>query len=513
MLKHRGLFRLRQVRKNAVGSGENTHRAGGTLPIMLYRTFRATASLSSRGAFNTFEQRRIQLYLSCLLLGMLLTVIDGVQAVGAASGMPAAPGVVSPQTERPFVLVLTFRGAVTPVLRQYLSAAIEDAQVEGAEAVILRLDTPGGSVNVTKQIVQEMLASPVPVVVYVAPSAAQAGSAGTFITLAGHVAAMAPGSSIGAASPVGGQGEEIGETMQAKVVNILSADIENLAARRGEEAVEWAVAAVQEAAAATATRALELGVIDFIAADVPDLLEQMDGFVITVQGEERTLRTADARIGPRALSPLQEFLNFISNPTVATILLTLGSIGLIAEIYNPGTFIPGMIGLISLLLGLYSLGQVEANFAGLALIGLALILLVAEAFTPAFGALALGGTVAFIFGSALLFDAPGLAVPWPTIISLGVGMGAFALFVGGKVVAAQRLGTATGSEGLIGALATVRVPFADDGKGKVLIAGELWNAQLRGSSSADAPTLADGDQVKVEAREGYILLVSPQKRD
>ena len=260
--------------------------------------------------------------------------------------------------------MLTFRGAVTPVLRQYLSGAIEEAQVEGAEAVILRLDTPGGSVQVTKQIVQEMLASPVPVVVYVAPSAAQAGSAGTFITLAGHVAAMAPGSSIGAASPVGGQGEDIGETMQSKVVNILSADIENLASRRGEEAVEWAVAAVQEAAAATDARALELGVIDFIATDVPDLLDQMDGFVVTVRREERTLRTADALIVPRALSPLQEFLNFISNPTVATILLTLGSIGLIAEIYNPGTFIPGMIGLISLLLGLYSLGQLEANFAG-----------------------------------------------------------------------------------------------------------------------------------------------------
>ena len=178
--------------------------------------------------------------------------------------------------------------------------------------------------------------------------------------------------------------------MQAKVVNILSADIENLASRRGEAAVEWAIAAVQEAAAATATRALELGVIDFIAADVPDLLDQMDGFVITVQGKEQTLRTADARFVQRELSPLQEFLNFISNPSVATILLTLGTIGLIAEIYNPGTFVPGMIGLISLLLGLYSLGQLEANFAGLALIGLALILLAAEAFTPAFGALALG---------------------------------------------------------------------------------------------------------------------------
>ncbi len=473
--------------------GKNTHQRNGTMLTTLYRAF----------------------YLSCLLLGMLLTVIDGVQAASSQrprrADLPAHAKEITSQSDASLVLVLTFRGAVTPVLRQYLSGAIEDAQLEGAEAVILRLDTPGGSVDVTKQIVQDMLASPVPVVVYVAPSAAQAGSAGTFITLAGHVAAMAPGSSIGAASPVGGQGEDIGDTMEAKVVNILSADIENLASRRGEEAVEWAVAAVQEAAAATDARALELGVIDFIAADVSDLLDQMDGFVVTVQGQERTLSTANARIMPQALSPLQEFLNFISNPTVATILLTLGSIGLIAEIYNPGTFIPGMIGLISLLLGLYSLGQLEANFAGLALIGLGLILLVAEAFTPAFGALALGGTVAFIFGSALLFDAPGLAVPWVTIISLGVAMGAFALFVGGKVVAAQRLGTATGSEGVIGSLATVRVPFAENGRGKVLLAGELWNAKLRRASSAEAEPAAVGDQVKIEGREGYVLVVSPRE--
>jgi len=438
-------------------------------------------------------------YLSCLLLGMVLTLMDGVQAARPA------------QSEQASVLVLTFRGAVTPVLRQYLTAAITAAQVEDAEAIILQLDTPGGSVEVTKQVVQEMLASPVPVVVYVAPAAAQAGSAGTFITLAGHVAAMAPGSSIGAASPVSGQGEEIGETMQAKVVNILSADIENLASRRGEKAVEWAVAAVQEAAAATADRALELGVIDFIAADVPDLLEQMDGFVITTQGEEQTLHTADVLIVRRELSPLQMFLNFISNPSVATILLTLGSIGLIAEIYNPGTFIPGMTGLISLLLGLYALGQLEANFTGLALIGLAIILLIAEAFTPAFGALALGGTVSFVFGAALLFDAPGLAVPWPTIISLGVGMGVFTLFVGGKALAAQQRQTATGSEGLIGTLATVRVPFDENGKGTVLVAGELWNAQLYTVPASDPPALAAGDLVNVAAREGYTLIVRPQK--
>ncbi len=296
-------------------------------------------------------------YLSCLLLGLALPAVGQV-------GLAVASGLEQEGESR--VHVLTFRGAVTPVLGQYIVDGIEAAQASGASAVILQLDTPGGSVEVTKRIVQDMLASPVPIVVYVAPSAAQAGSAGTFITLAGHVAAMAPGSSIGAASPVGGQGEDVGETMEAKVKNILSADIENLAARRGEKAVEWAVAAVQEAAAATADKALELGVIDFIATDVADLAEQMDGFVVTVQGDAVTLQTAGALVQRLDLSPLQQFLNFITNPSVATILLTLGSVGLIAEIYNPGTFIPGMIGLISLLLGLYALGQLDANFAGLA---------------------------------------------------------------------------------------------------------------------------------------------------
>ncbi|MCL4833721.1 MAG: nodulation protein NfeD [Caldilineaceae bacterium] len=433
-------------------------------------------------------------YLSCLLLGLALPAVGQV-------GLAVASGLEQEGESR--VHVLTFRGAVTPVLGQYIVDGIEAAQASGASAVILQLDTPGGSVEVTKRIVQDMLASPVPIVVYVAPSAAQAGSAGTFITLAGHVAAMAPGSSIGAASPVGGQGEDVGETMEAKVKNILSADIENLAARRGEKAVEWAVAAVQEAAAATADKALELGVIDFIATDVADLAEQMDGFVVTVQGDAVTLQTAGALVQRLDLSPLQQFLNFITNPSVATILLTLGSVGLIAEIYNPGTFIPGMIGLISLLLGLYALGQLDANFAGLALVGLGILLFLAEAFTPAFGALALGGAVAFIFGSALLFDAPGLAVPWLTILSMTGLMAAFTLFAGGKALSAQRRQPITGREALIGSSATVRSAFDEQGRGTVHTAGELWNAALASGS----PTPAIGERVTIEARQGYILLV------
>lgn len=438
-------------------------------------------------------------YLSCLLLGLTLPAVGQV-------GLAVAGGL--PQAEESRVQVLTFRGAVTPVLGQYIVDGIEAAQAVNAQAVILQLDTPGGSVEVTKRIVQDMLASPVPIVVYVAPSAAQAGSAGTFITLAGHVAAMAPGSSIGAASPVGGQGEDVGETMEAKVKNILSADIENLASRRGEAAVEWAVAAVQEAAAATADRALELGVIDFIATDVADLAEQMDGFVVRVQGEEVTLRTAGALAQRLDLNPIQEFLNFITNPSVATILLTLGSVGLIAEIYNPGTFVPGTIGLISLLLGLYALGQLDANFAGLALVVLGILLFLAEAFTPTFGALALGGAAAFIFGSALLFDAPGLAVPWATILSMTALMGAFTVFAGGKALAAQRRHPTTGREALIGSAATVRTPFDESGRGTVLTAGELWNAQLAQGSGVPVA----GDRVTIEGRQGYTLVVRAAER-
>ncbi|MCB0088804.1 MAG: nodulation protein NfeD, partial [Caldilineaceae bacterium] len=330
-------------------------------------------------------------YLTCLLSGLFLSLVGNVLA--------AAPTQANGANNQRTIYVLTFEGAVTPVLEKYIVDSISAARAAEArgtpvEAIILQLDTPGGSVEVTKSIMQEMLASRTPIVVYVAPTGAHAGSAGTFITLAGHVAAMAPGSSIGAASPVGSNGEDVGATMEAKVKNILSADIENLAARRGDAAKEWAVQAVQDAAAATADRALELGVIDFVAADLADLLTQLDGFEVTVAGQAYTLETGDAVIERRDLNFIQQFLNLLANPTVATILLTVGSAGLLAEVWNPGTWIPGAIGLVCLLLGMYALGQLDANFAGLGLMALALVLFVSEAFTPTFGALALGGVIA-----------------------------------------------------------------------------------------------------------------------
>lgn len=405
------------------------------------------------------------------------------------------------------VYLLAFEGAVTPVLDQYLEEQIAAAQNDGATALILQLDTPGGSVDVTQGIVQKMLASPIPIAVYVAPSGARAGSAGTFITLAGHVAAMAPGSSIGAASPVGAGGEDVGETMEAKVKNILSADIENLAARRGDEAVEWAIAAVQEAAAATADQAQQLGVIDFIASDVNELLAQMDGFTVTVRGEEQTFTLDRPVIVERNLSRLQEFLNFIANPTIAALLLTIGSAGLLAEVWNPGTWIPGVIGAICLLLGLYALGQLEANFAGLALMAVAVGLFIAEAFTPTFGALTTAGAVAFVLGGVLLFDAPGINTPWLTLISTAVFLAAFTFFAGVKGLAAQRAPTSTGSEGMIGQRAQVKEAFAVGEVGSVFVMGEWWNAELSAAGSADDITVAPGDAVEITGRRGYTLLV------
>ncbi|MDI9548600.1 MAG: nodulation protein NfeD [Chloroflexota bacterium] len=414
---------------------------------------------------------------------------------------------VAAQDDQPTVVVLTFKGAVTPVLNQYLDTAIDAALAAGSEAIILQLDTPGGSVEVTKAITQDMLASPVPIIVYVAPTGAQAASAGTFVTLAGHAAAMAPGASIGAASPVSMDGGEIDATMQAKITNILSADIENLAERRGEEATQWAIAAVQDAAAATAAQALDLGVIDIIATDVDDLLAQLDGREVLVRNEARMLRTAGAIQSTLEMTPLQRFLNLIASPTVASILLTLGILGLVVEIRTPGFGFAGIVGIVSLLLAFYGLGQLDANLAGLALMAAALALFIAEAFTPTFGILALGGMIAFVFGAVLLFNTPGLKVPWAAILSLAALLGGLTIFAGSKALAAQRRPPLTGGDALIGLTARAKSAFAAGEEGAVFIQGEWWNAVL-----TDGAVEAN-DKVRVTARRGYTLEVEPLEKD
>jgi membrane-bound serine protease (ClpP class) len=431
-------------------------------------------------------------------LACLLLVLAG------GLGLFAQPVASQDEAGAPRVYVLTFQGAVTPVLERYLEDGIAAAAQANAGALVLQLDTPGGSTDVTQAINQRILAAPVPVIVYVAPSGARAGSAGTFITLAAHAAGMAPGTSIGAASPIDLGGQDIGETLEEKITNILSADIENLAARRGDKAVEWAIAAVRDAAAATADQALALGIVDAVAPNLTDLLDQLDGIEVAVQGNPTTLRTADATQVPLEMGWLQTFLNFIANPTIATLLVTLGTAGLLAEVWNPGTWVPGVTGAIALLLGLYALGQLDANFAGLALMALGVALFVAEAFTPAFGALLVAGMVAFGLGAALLFDEPGIEISWPALIALAAGMGLFVLWASAKGLAAQRAPVLTGSESLLGMVGQARQPIATGQRGSVFVNGEWWTAELtRG-------TVASGDEVRITGRRGHTLLVEPR---
>jgi len=391
-------------------------------------------------------------------------------------------------------------GPVTPVMLSFIERGIEEAEEQSAEALVIMLNTPGGDVELTRKIIEAIVSSNVPVAVYVAPRGAFAASAGTFITLAGHVAAMAPATSIGAASPVSGQGEEIPETLKDKITNILQAEIEGLAQRRGEKAVEWAREAVSEARAATAEEALELGVIDFIANDLEDLLRQMDGFSVTLHdGREVALQTADAPTEELAMTPIEQFLHTITNPNIAFILLTLGINGILFELSSPGGYLAGVVGAVCLLLAFYSLGVLDVNYTGLLFIALAFILFVVDIKAPTHGVLTVGGIVSFIMGSLLLFNSPFYAVSRSLVIGVGLATGAFFAFIIAKAVLVQRRPATTGAEGLVGALATARTDLSPTGT--VYLKGEWWEAE------ADDTPIEAGEQVRVESVEGFRLRV------
>ena len=347
-----------------------------------------------------------------------------------------------------------------------------------------------------------MIASDVPVVVYVWPPGGFAASAGTFITLAGHAAAMAPNTSIGAASPIDASGQEVDETLRAKIENILVADIKSLADHRGDKAIEWAQEAITEAKAANEDEALELGVVDFVATDLDDLLEQLDGFTVEVNGVEKTLSTAGADIDFLESTVLEDILNVIASPTIALLLISIGGLAIMYEIINPGGYFSGIIGAILLLIGLYGVGQLPVNYAGLALIVLAFALFVAEMFTPTFGGLTLVGVIAFIAGALILFNTSEFAyeIPLPSIIGIPVALGALVMFGLSKVAQSIRVQPTTGQEGLVGATGTVKVPL--EPRGSVFVWGERWNA-----TSEDGQSIPAGDEVQVTAVDGFRLKV------
>ncbi|MBM4445769.1 MAG: nodulation protein NfeD [Chloroflexi bacterium] len=399
--------------------------------------------------------------------------------------------------------ILSVDGTIVPVVANYLDRGISRAESKGAVCII-ELNTPGGLLNATEGIVQRILNARVPIVVYVSPSGSWAASAGTFITIAAHVAVMAPGTSIGAAHPVT-VGEEMPEEVSKKVTEYSSAWIRSIAEVRGRDA-EQAELAVSESKSFTASEAVEAGLIDFQVDDLESLIRQLDGREVTlVSGKKVIIDTTDYALTRNEMNPIERFLHVISDPNIAYILLSLATIGLITEISNPGLIFPGVVGGICLFLAFYSLGVLNAYWAGVLLILLAFGLFVAEVFTPTFGILTAGGITSLVIGSLVLFShsSPAMEVNRGLIAGVTIGIAAFIVFLVGAVVRGQRRQVATGAEGLIGKVAIAKTSLAP--KGTVLVDGELWKAVI------DNGKVESGEEVTITKVEGLKLLVTQRK--
>jgi membrane-bound serine protease (ClpP class) len=372
--------------------------------------------------------------------------------------------------------VITINDPITPVIAEYIIREIKAAEESQAECLVLQLDTPGGLDLAMRDIIKKILSSEVPVIVYVTPSGARAASAGAIITLAAHVAAMSPGTNIGAAHPVSiGFGEQSTE-MSSKTENDSAAYAESIAEKRKRNK-QWAVKAVRESLSASETDALKEQVIDLIASDTRALLAAIDGREVATPAGLRRLKTKNAQLNERTMGMREIVLKSLADPTIAYILLLIGLAGLYFELSTPGAILPGAIGGISLLLAFYSLQTLSANYAGLLLILLGVILFIAEVKVTSYGLLSIGGLIAVVLGSLMLFDSPEpyLRISWTVIISSAVLIWAFFVIVIGLVVKAQHRRTQTGLEGLIGATCEVCVTI--NPTGKVFVHGEYWNAQ------------------------------------
>ncbi|MBI9043639.1 MAG: nodulation protein NfeD [Anaerolineaceae bacterium] len=408
-------------------------------------------------------------------------------------------------TEEPVVVVLTSQEAVTPILLEYLERALRVAESESADLVIWQLDTPGGAVDTTTKIIQALQNSPIPIVVYVTPRNAMAASAGTLITLAGHVSAMAPGTTIGAASPVGGQGEDIEETMESKVKEILKASVRTLAENRNPEAIALAEDTIENAVAVTSSEALEIGLIDLQADDLDDLLDQLFGRPVEVLGEEIILNTRSARVIEVQKTFIEELLAFLINPNVAFLLLAIGVQAIFIELSNPGGWFAGFLGVICLLLAIYGMGILPVNWFGLIFILIAFVLYILEIKAATHGALALAGTAAFITGGLVLFNSvqlPGFPkVSVPLVVGASIVISSTFFVAVTFAVRAQKSPLRIGRETLPGKTGWTKTKL--DPKGIVQIGGESWAAR---AILEDIP-IEKNEQIEVIKSEGLTLLV------
>ena len=414
------------------------------------------------------------------------------------------------------VLVINIDGAISVAAARQLSRVLEQATKESATAVVIRLDTPGGLVSATRDIIRDMIAAPVPIIIYVAPSGARAASAGTFIVYASHLAAMAPGTNLGAATPIqmGGlpgapqQKDEKKSseptTAERKAINDTVAWLRSLAQLRGRD-LDFADKAVREAATLTADEARKQGVVEIVAGSVNDLLAQADGRKVMVGGEERTLATREATVVVVEPDWRTKLLSVIANPNIAFILLLVGVYGLLFEFWSPGALVPGVLGGISLLLALVALSVLPVQYGALALLLLGIAMMTGEAFTPGIGILGLGGLVAFLVGSFFLFEPEGSTVDFgvsiPIIIGAAITSAGLTFVVIAAAMKARRRTAVTGAEEMIDSRGTV-VDW-QTGRGNIRIHGEIWSAR-------SDKELKSGDSVRVTRREGLTLIIEPE---
>ncbi len=409
---------------------------------------------------------------------------------GAAPGHAAQP-----------VSIIELDGAITPITDRLLTTAVERAQADGSQALVVQLNTPGGLERSMRTMAQTILNAGIPVIVYVAPTGARAASAGVFITMAAHVAAMAPATNIGAAHPVTAGGGDMGKEMSKKVANDAAAFARSLAAERGRN-VDWAEKAVRSSVSVTEREAVKLKVVDLVADNLQDLLAKVDGRVVKTARGTVTLQTRDAPIKRIEIRFRDRFLALITDPNIAYILMMVGMLGIFFELQNPGVVLPGVIGGISLILAFFAFQSLPINWAGVLLILFGVALLIAEIKIASHGVLTIGGVISMILGSFMLYDAPevGFRVSWAVILpTVGSTAGLFAWAVSAGVRAMRRPAV-TGAAGMVGRLAVARGELGPEGH--VNVDGEIWRAVAEGGS------IPAGEKVRVTAVEGLTLRVS-----